>query len=96
MIFAVIDKLRFSRSTFETAEKIGKSSPRSITVFSFVIVFVFLLAMTRLSPLRQQNRSVKLINRSHSAMASPGEGLLQINDKKVTMGGGECPKKVMF
>ena len=52
--------------------------------------------MTRLSSLRQQNRSVKLINRSHSAMASPGEGLLQINDKKVTMGGGESPQKVMF
>ena len=29
-------------------------------------------------------------------MASPGEELLQINDKKVTMGGGESPKKVMF
>ena len=41
LIFTVIDKLRFSRSTFETAEKNGKSSPKSITVFDFVIVFVF-------------------------------------------------------
>ena len=46
-MFAVIDKLRFSGSKFETAEKTGKSSPKSITVFGFVIVFVFLLAMTR-------------------------------------------------
>ena len=39
--------LRFSRSTFEIPEKIGKSSPRSVIVFGFVIVFIFLLAMTR-------------------------------------------------
>ena len=47
LIFAVIDKLSLSRLTFETAEKIGKSLLKSITIFGFVIVFVFLLAMTR-------------------------------------------------
>ena len=47
LIFVVIDRLRLSRLTVETGEKIGNSLPRSITVFGFVTVFVFLLAVTR-------------------------------------------------
>ena len=44
---AVVDELRFSRSTLETEENIGKSSQRLITSFGFVRVLIFLLAMMR-------------------------------------------------
>ena len=47
LTLAVIERLRFSRSTFETAKKIGKSSPKSIIASGFVIVSVFLLEVTR-------------------------------------------------
>ena len=66
MIFVVIDRLRLSRSTFETVEKICKSSPRSITIFGFVIVFVFLLAVTFFHHDVSEIYYVKLINGSRT------------------------------